>query len=244
MTSARGPDRRLNAYRPDLADVRLKDVVVADRYVAGREGSIGVGAASVRSRPEATATQETQALFGEPVVVFESTPDWSWVQLQGDGYVGYIATAALARPFPPPTHRLIVPRSFIYPRADIKAPIADLLSLGTEVAVERYEGAFAALAVGGFVIAGHLVPIAAVGDFVGLAEQIVGTPYQWGGKTSVGLDCSGLVQIALLAAGRDSPRDSYMQEAGLGERIGEQRRHRPVAARRPGVLEGPRRHHG
>jgi cell wall-associated NlpC family hydrolase len=72
-------------------------------------------------------------------------------------------------------------------------------------------------AAGAFLPARHLLPIEAKApDLVAVAELFVGTPYLWGGKTSHGLDCSGLVQVALTAAGIACPRDSHMQEGALG----------------------------
>ena len=56
-------------------------------------------------------------------------------------------------------------------------------------------------------------------DFVAVAERFLGTPYLWGGKTALGLDCSGLVQVALTACGVSCPRDSDMQEEALGTAV-------------------------
>jgi cell wall-associated NlpC family hydrolase len=70
---------------------------------------------------------------------------------------------------------------------------------------------------GGYVPALHLRPLGEFqSDFVAVAERFVGVPYLWGGKTALGLDCSGLVQVALSACGTACPRDSDMQERAVG----------------------------
>ena len=55
-------------------------------------------------------------------------------------------------------------------------------------------------------------------DFVAIAERFVGTPYLWGGKTALGIDCSGLVQYAFKQAGITLPRSSFAQY-GVGTSV-------------------------
>ncbi len=63
----------------------------------------------------------------------------------------------------------------------------------------------------------HLAPLGErETDWTAVAERFLGTPYLWGGKTSLGIDCSGIVQIAFEACGIAAPRDTDMQQAALG----------------------------
>jgi cell wall-associated NlpC family hydrolase len=143
---------------------------------------------------------------------------WAWGQLEADGYVGWLPAAALVAPGPPPTHRVAALRTLVFPGPSIKLPPLDSLPLGARLAIAREQDAFAVTSSGGFVPKGHLVPVAhAEPDFVTVAERFLGVPYLWGGKSNLGLDCSGLVQIALTACGIECPRDSDMQEVGLGK---------------------------
>jgi cell wall-associated NlpC family hydrolase len=214
-------DPRRNAHRPDLADARLEGQVVAARFVAGKMQRVIAPSTALRRAPVDSAPLDTEALHGEHVVVFERREDgWCWVQLQRDGYVGYVLGSDLTDPGAPATHRVIVPRSFVYPLADIKAPPLSWLPLGAEIAGRIHDDRFLALDDGGFIIARHAGDIAASApDFVAVAESFLAVPYLWGGKTGLGLDCSGLVQIALSAAGVPAPRDSDMQAAELGQRV-------------------------
>lgn len=209
-------DRRVTAARPDLAAAGLEGRVEAARFVSGSRRGVIEGAAPLRRAPSPGASLETEALYGEAVVVYEERDGWAWAQLERDDYVGFLPVGALGAPVEP-DHRIAVPRSFAYPGPSIKLPPALALSLGARLAIVARDGDFAVTAEGLHIYDGHLVPLAAKApDFVAVAECFLEAPYLWGGRTSAGIDCSGLVQTALAEAGVKAPRDSDMQEAALG----------------------------
>jgi hypothetical protein len=210
-------DPRLTPARPDLAAAYLRGQVAADAYIDGRALQVCVGTADLRHAPAPDAPLDTQALFGEKVMLYEDHEGWGWVQLARDGYVGYISMAALAEGQIKPTHQVTVNRSFVYPGPDLKFSARDALPLGASVRGGATQGGFAQIGDAAFVFANHL--LAREGsqtDFVAVAEKLLHAPYLWGGKTSLGIDCSGLVQISLDAAGIDAPRDTDLQEQALG----------------------------
>ncbi len=157
---------------------------------------------------------DTEALHGERVTVYEQTEEgWSWGQLSRDGYVGWLPSNALAKETKKPTHRVRALLTLVFPKPDIKSPPIASLSFGSMIAVKREEGNFVITENGGFVPKQHLALL----DFreddpAEVARRFLGTPYLWGGKTSAGLDCSALVQLALQSAGYECPRDSDMQQ--------------------------------
>jgi cell wall-associated NlpC family hydrolase len=215
-------DPRTTPARPDLAALHLKGHVAAPRFVAGTELEVRDAQAPLRREPSPDAPLDTEALHGERVTVYDENGEgWCWGQLCSDGYVGWIPANALRPPGPPPTHRVAALRTFVFPGRSIKAPPVDALSLGSRIAVKTPQrddsGDLTNLESGFCIPTRHLAPIASKEpDFVAVAERFVGVPYLWGGKTSLGIDCSGLVQIALTASGAACPRDSDMQEHALG----------------------------
>jgi cell wall-associated NlpC family hydrolase len=214
-------DPRVTPARPDLAASHLRGKVEAPRFADGTLQEVVVAQAAVRDAPSHGATQVTEALLGERITVYETDDEgWAWGQLESDRYVGWLPAAALLAPGPTPTHRVAVPRTLMFSGPSIKLPPADAPPLGARLAVVRTERAFAVTAAGGHVPARHLAPVGThEPDFVAVAEHFLETPYLWGGKTDRGIDCSGLVQIALTACGVACPRDSDMQEAALGRPV-------------------------
>ncbi|RUV69137.1 MAG: peptidase P60 [Mesorhizobium sp.] len=217
-------DARLHAFRSDLADARLKGEVAADRFVAGRPARISAAVADIRKAPRPDAGVNTQALFGDDVLVFEDAEGWAWIQAERDGYVGYVADTALGGRDHAPTHVVSVPRTFLYPGPDLRLPLSGQLSMGSAVrvagAAETRGTHYALLPSGEAVISGHLRPLnRPAADYVAVAETFLGTPYLWGGASGFGIDCSGLVQLAMHMAGRQVLRDSDMQAATIGESL-------------------------
>jgi cell wall-associated NlpC family hydrolase len=214
------PDPRRHVYRGDLAAESLRGVVKAGRYVTGETRQVGVPSLPLRREPRFDATLDTEALLGETLTLYDEGEGWAWVQLTRDAYVGYVPSEGLTRDVVAPTHRIAALRTYVFPQPDSKAPPLALLSMNARVTVAGEEGRFLAVAGGGYVFARHAAPIGEKApDFVAVAESFLGAPYLWGGRTSIGLDCSGLVQLAVEAAGLAAPRDADMQAAELGDPI-------------------------
>ena len=219
-------DPRLNAYRPDLAACALRGQVESARFVEGRAARVSRGLADLRRRPEAGAPLDTQLLFGEAVTVYEEAGGWAWVQNAADDYVGYVEAACLgeAAPDEPPSHYLKVLRSFVYPEPDLKVPPLEALSFLSPLRVLGARARYSEIALpgggSGWVYGAHLAEAGQTApDFVATAQMFLGVPYLWGGRSSLGLDCSSLVQLCLARAGMACPRDTYVQEASLGEPV-------------------------
>jgi Cell wall-associated hydrolases (invasion-associated proteins) len=215
-------DPRLTPARPDLAAKYLEGKVRAARFVEGEALEIACPLAPLRERPSAEAALLTQALKGERVTIYDRDGEgFAWGQLNSDGYVGWLPDRALAKPAGVPTHKVTAIRTFAFPGPSIKLPPAETLVMGALVSVIREDAPFAVTREGWFLPRQHLGDIDRfVEDFVAVAERLVGTPYLWGGKSSFGIDCSGLVQVALNAAGTGCPRDSDMQQDSLGRLLG------------------------
>jgi len=213
-------DPRLTPARPDLAAKHLEGKVQAARFVEGMPYEVNDPVVPVRRAPQPDSPLDTEALMGERLSIYEITEEgWAWGQLENDDYVGWLPASALVPPALARSHKVSAVRTLAFPGPSIKLPPLHGLPFGAQVELDRVEGALAFTSAG-YIPFRHLVPIADKGsDFVGVAERFVGSPYLWGGKTSLGIDCSGLVQIALNACGHHCPRDTYMQEVSLGQPV-------------------------
>lgn len=178
-----------------------------------------IGSAPLRRSPGDEAPLDTQLLFGEIFSVHSEQDGWAQGQAALDHYRGYTPLSALGPIGPLPTHMVGVPRTFVYRDPDIKSPPLMWLSMNSNIAVSGQTGRFSRIEELGWVYTAHIAPAGAhAEDFVSVAEEFLGAPYFWGGKDSLGMDCSGLLQTAMQRAGLICPRDSY-QQAELGEAL-------------------------
>lgn len=227
----RAIDRRIHAFRPDIADVALAGTLFAPHYAAPMPRA-AAAAAFMRSAPSASAEAVSQLLPGEGFAALEITAGWAWGYSLHDHYVGYIEVAHLCDPVAP-THRVSVREALIFSEASIKAPIAGTRPIGSRLC-GAVEGNFLKID-GGFVHMRHVAPVDDLAaDPVAVAELCLGMPYLWGGRGGDGIDCSGLVQIALAAAGHSAPRDTDMQRQEIGFALDE---HAPL--RRGDIVSFP-----
>lgn len=221
-------DRRLNAFRDDLADETLIGKAKATKFVQGENQRINAPFIDIRPQPDLSADIDTQLLFGDIVNVFDVADGWAWVQSQRDSYVGYMPKKflrKLTKSTKPNSHRVATERSFRYAEPDMKTPVVDCLSMGSVVAivdeVETRGTKYAQTQDGKYLIARHLSPIEEHSDdYVSVAEGLLHTPYLWGGTSAFGVDCSGLVQLSMLMTGRKAMRDTDMQETSIGAELG------------------------
>lgn len=213
-------DPRITPVRPDLAALHLRGVVEAQTYASGQPMRVAAPVAPMSAAADADSEQVSQMLFGENFTAYEIENGWAWGQAALDGYVGYVPEADLM-PEPPskPTHRVAALQALIYPEPDVKSRPIGAVPFAARMTVMpgKDQGGFVMLDPGGYAAAAALKPIDSTDSlWVLTAERFIGAPYLWGGRSTAGFDCSGLVQTALCAAGVDCPRDSDMQMEALG----------------------------
>ena len=212
-------DARITPLRDGIAGQSLEGLVRAEVYLEPTVLTCVRPAAGIHRAPDVASEQMDQLLFGEIFEVIEEEGAFRWGQARRDGYVGFVEAGALARVDGEPTHMVSALRTYAFAGPSIKSRASGPYSLGSLVAVEAEDGRLSKVAGAGWMTTAHLAP---VGEFetdpAAVAERYLGAPYLWGGRESLGLDCSGLVQQARLACGFACPRDTDQQE-NLGRTI-------------------------
>ena len=207
-------DSRITLARDGLAARALEGLVPAASYMETHPMQACLAHASVLDRPDPMAEQQTQILFGEVFDALKDCDDFVLGQARRDGYVGYVARAALTSAGPAPTHWVSVPHTYGFAEPNMKSRATGPFSLNSLISVDRTEGRFRFAEGAGWIAEEHLTPVGVFRtDPVAEALKLLGAGYLWGGRSSAGLDCSGLVQQAFLSCGVALPRDTDQQFA-------------------------------
>ncbi|WP_424942465.1 NlpC/P60 family protein [Aliiroseovarius crassostreae] len=203
-------DPRLTPANPRVAHDSLRGRVQADRFSPGLLRRVVTPVADILRAPG--GARDRQALYGEQLLMLEEHEAHAFVQAERDGYVGYVDVTQLGGA-QPATHWVSAAATHLYSEPDFKTRDVMGLSFGARLSIVADHGRFSETADGYFVPSAHLMPRGdKLRDPAKTAELFLGTPYLWGGNSRAGIDCSGLVQAALLAAGIECPGDSDMQE--------------------------------
>jgi hypothetical protein len=206
-------DPRTTPIRDGIAARSLEGLVPAEVYLDPKPMACAVPAAGIHRAPDGASEQMDQLLFGERFAVLEEEGAFVFGQALRDGYMGFVAAASLRPAGPAPTHRVAAIRTYAFAEPSIKSRASGPYSINALVTAGELEGRLEQAPGAGWITAEHLTPVGVVeADHATVAERFLGAPYLWGGRESLGLDCSGLVQQALLACGRACPRDTDQQE--------------------------------
>ena len=213
-------DSRRLLIRHGVAAAWLQGIMAADRYVQTAPWHCVVPAAAVRQGPQAESEQQDQIIYGELFDVLEMDGAFALGQARRDGYVGYVYRAALHPGVIEPTHWVSALRTYAFTKPDLKSAPVGLYTLNSLLRVKEECGGYARAQGTGWFVRDHLTPIGqSAADGVQVAAWFQHAPYQWGGRESLGLDCSGLVQQAMYALGRAGPRDTDMQAVEIGRPV-------------------------
>lgn len=205
-------DSRLLPFSGRVALASWRDLVDAPQYVEGMPARIVVPLTDLCPAPD--ALRDRQLVFGADVTHIDTRDGWAFVQAV-DGYCGWVSVASLGAPALA-THIVCAPAAHVYHHPSIKQGEAMRLTMGARLAVLDTDDTFARTA-HGWIPRTHIRPVADVAsDPAAEAAKLLGTPYLWGGNSRDGIDCSGLVQVALAMCGIAAPADSDLQRAAFG----------------------------
>ncbi len=232
-------DPRETPFNGRVAHVSLKGKVEAELFTEGELRHVYYKPVDIRDAP--LGNRLRQLNVGEAFCVLEESANHAFGIRMLDGYVGWASAAFLSRNDVAYTHQVVSQRAAFLSSDDVKRTKASdeyLLPFGALVSEFEHPNPAhrqSARSAGWLLCKEHhgkkipearyvrLSNIAPIGqpidDPATVAELLLHTPYLWGGNTAFGIDCSGLVQAALLACGIPCPGDSDQQEAQVGSTL-------------------------
>ena len=210
-------DKRTTPIRGDLADISLAGKLFAPHYAVPMLRTGIAPVTEIYAEAHATSMPVSALMHGEEFAVLDVAGDWAWGYCLHDNYLGYVRFAELGDDFDA-THIVSAAATLLVVAPSAKArvlaryPMSAQLLCGSPSECGNYLACE-----NGFVPRAHLSEMGSVAASpADLAEQLIGTPYSWGGRSGDAIDCSGLVQLVFGLKGIMAPRDADMQQADFG----------------------------
>ena len=212
-------DKRTTPIRGDLADISLAGKLFAPHYAVPMLRTGIAPVTEIHAEAHATSMPVSALMHGEEFAVLDVAGEWAWGYCLHDNYLGYVRFAELGDDFDA-THIVSAPATLLVSAPSTKAQVLARYPMGAQLLCSPSECGNYLACENGFVPLAHLSEIGRVAASpADLAEQLIGTPYSWGGRSGNAIDCSGLVQLVFGLKGHMPPRDADMQQAEFGEEL-------------------------
>jgi len=209
-------DPRLTPANEIIACGTLKGKIRHLNFVEGKNYQINVSFVDLLATPD--GKRNRQLIYGSQVKYFGESDGWAFIQNRYDKYVGYVPRSAIVKETEK-THIVSAPLTHVFIEPNVKSRNVDMLPLAARVSGEMIENGFLETELGWISISQLKRKTELSKDPVEISKLLQNAPYLWGGNTSLGIDCSGLIQISMLLCGLDCPGDSDQQMNTLGQNL-------------------------
>ena len=209
-------DPRLTPANQNVACSSLRGQIEHTNFVEGQNYQVNVPFVDLLGAPG--GERNRQLIYGSKVKYFGETDGWAFIQNTYDDYVGYVPQETISLDTNK-THIVSAPLSHVFSEPNIKAKNIATLPLTAKVSGKKVENGFLETELGWIPIRHLQLKTKFATNPVEVAKLFLNSPYLWGGNTSLGIDCSGLIQVSMSLCGLRCPGDSDQQLAKLGQNI-------------------------